>query len=98
MQKVKINGTEGLMLEFGVHIHGGSFRKCDDLRAAFPEVVKEFPYVYMLRHGESDWTEPVTIENFVCANRLGFVALKYPIEFPNGDKYINVKSFKRLED
>jgi hypothetical protein len=99
MQKIKINGMEALMFEFGVDINGRDFIKCEDLRAAFPEVVKEHPHVYMLRHGELDWTEPVTIENFVYANRLGFVALKKPVEFPiDGDKYVDVKSFERSED
>jgi len=29
-------------------------------------------YVYFFRHGETDWTEPVTIESRVVFNRWGF--------------------------
>jgi len=41
-------------------------------------------FYYAMRHGESDWACPVTIEKFVYANFWGVIGTPKPLSFSNG--------------
>lgn len=98
MQLVKINGKVGVMFEFGVDVKTEIVNIPEFLKVVPAGVLSKFPHAYMLRHGESDWTEPVTVERFVYVDRLGFVLFAEPIVFMDSDEYMEVKSFERLEE
>jgi len=40
---------------------------------------RKYRYKYSLRHDETDWTEPVTIERFVFANWFGDILSPVPL-------------------
>lgn len=43
-------------------------------------VVKEdHPCIYMLRHGDSDWSEPLTVEEKVRVNLWGYLLMPKPM-------------------
>lgn len=46
--------------------------------------VKEGQYCYGIRHSDSDWGEPITVEKMVLVNRYGFIISQRPL-----DKIIN---------
>lgn len=46
---------------------------------------KDNHHVYMMRHGESDWSTPVTIEPGVLVNYWGYLITKEPLDNPGPD-------------
>ena len=44
---------------------------------------REDYFYYAMRHGESDWACPITIEKFVCANYWGLIGAPKPLSFSN---------------
>lgn len=45
-------------------------------------------FQYGMRHGESDWTCPISIEEFVFANFWGVIRTPKPLSLSNG--YLNL--------
>lgn len=41
-------------------------------------------YYYEMRHGGSDWTQPIVIEDFVFVNFLGTLVTNVPLELTYG--------------
>lgn len=54
----------------------------------FQDIFKE-PFFYGIRHSDSDFSIPVTIEPFVTVNWWGVMKTRKPLHFRNNkDKYI----------
>jgi hypothetical protein len=51
----------------------------EDFRCLKNQSPKKF--YYEMRHGESDWGEPVTVEPAVLCNRWGVMKAKSPLKF-----------------
>jgi len=49
-------------------------------------------YYYPMRHGESDWACPISIEEYVLVNFWGVIGTPKPLTFPN-----NCLELKRRE-
>jgi hypothetical protein len=41
-------------------------------------------FYYAMRHGESDWVCPISIEKFVFVNYWGVIGTPKPLSFSNG--------------
>lgn len=86
---VKINNTVALFSEF---------------RVTFPPEElggrSVYPFRYELRHGDEDWTVPVTIEKQVFVNHCGTLFSEKEIELDqgltDGGSYADVGSFEYL--
>ena len=46
---------------------------------------KDNHHVYMMRHGDSDWSIPITIEPGVLVNYWGYLITKEPLDNPGPD-------------
>ncbi len=57
---------------------------------------EKYPYKYSLRHGETDWTSPITIERFVFVNWLGDILSPVPL-LEEGEDYREIKSWSVSE-
>lgn len=62
----------------------------EDVKAVPP---KSYKHRAMLRHSETDWSEPVSIEHFVFCNRLGVVFTKKPL-LSEKDEWVEVKQWE----
>jgi hypothetical protein len=81
MEKVRINNFDCLLSEQ---------RKIDNL----PE---EYPHRYCARHGEDDWTIPLTIEKSVLVDFFGIIFTENPIDLGEAG-YIEVDNFFRYSE
>lgn len=80
MKKVIINGRRGVLF-------------CTPEAAEKAKVKEEYPYLYFLRHGDKDWTRPVTIEKFAVCNRFGVVLLEKPLRFRKNRDYVRIREY-----
>lgn len=55
-----------------------------------------YPFVYGMRHSETDWTEPITIEPNVLANRFGFLLSSQALLFDKTTAMIELKRRERI--
>lgn len=53
-------------------------------------------YYYECRHGESDWSEPSTVEHRVVVNFWGTVTSEVPLEFKDGEDYLDLTEKERF--
>lgn len=56
-----------------------------------------YPYVYHIRHDETNWTCPISIERFVAVNFFGTVFSKEPIRIDK-DGYTEIEHFEWEHD
>ena len=56
-----------------------------------------YPHIYYARHGEDDWTMPLTIEKFALVNFFGIIFTADPIDLGD-DGYIEVQNFFRYDE
>jgi len=81
MEKVRINNFDCILSE----------------RAKVQDIPEGYTYKYCARHGSDDWTIPLTIEKFVCADYFGAIFTKQPLDF--GEKgFLDVWSFFRYDE
>ena len=85
MEKILINKTECMLFDF---------KEFDDKKT--PKKFKNYPYKYAIRHAETDWTRPVSVEKFVCCNRLGIILAKKEFDL-GADGWKDVRSYKYLD-
>lgn len=64
----KINGVRAWVVE------GGSAMEKPPI-----ELRDKFPYMYQLRHSETDWSKPVSAEPFCFVNRFGICWTEKPL-------------------
>lgn len=46
--------------------------------AVDPEIVTSYPFTAALRHSDSDWSKPITLESNVCVNYWGEIRSRSP--------------------
>jgi hypothetical protein len=51
-----------------------------------------YPFKYLLRHDENDWTRPISLERFVAVNFFGTAFMRKPIKL-DIDGYIEIVRF-----
>lgn len=83
MRLIMINGIECLLFEERT---GGTVPN------------KDYPYKYMLRHGESDWGIPITVEKYVLVNRYGNILSKEPFPINEIPEYIYITDYRERDE
>jgi len=72
-----------------ININGATCVAVECLRLDIDKCLKKlagkYPHVYHLRHGDANWNEPATVENFAAVNFFGILASKSPIKMTHGD-------------
>jgi hypothetical protein len=81
MEKVRINNFDCLLSE----------------RRKIKSIPEGYPHRYYARHGEDDWTMPLTIEKFVLVDFFGIIFVSEPLELGD-DGYIEVDNFFRYSE
>ena len=56
-----------------------------------------YPHIYYARHGEDDWTIPLTIEKFVLVDFFGIIFTANPIDLGE-DGYIEAQNLLRYNE
>lgn len=49
--------------------------------------------LYDIRHSDNDWCDPATLERQVLVNWFGTIILDTPIEFPEGQDYLEIEDY-----
>jgi hypothetical protein len=77
-EKVKFRGMDCLAFE----------GRPESENARYPR--QDYHY-YPMRHGESDWACPITIERYVLVNFWGMIGTPKPLRFSKGCGYLNLR-------
>jgi len=55
---------------------------------------KRYPYMYYLRHGDTDWARPATVEKEpVVVNNAGVLCLEKKLRFRKNKCYIDIYDY-----
>ena len=56
----------------------------------------KYKYMYGIRHSDSDWSKPVTVEPTVCVNRYGYMLCEKELDMGKSG-YININGGERRQ-